>query len=49
MMCSFNPMGVAHTFYAITPVTAISLLTKPWDDSEKPIIQMHVMTPPPHP
>ena len=46
-MCSYNPLGVVHTFYAITPVTAISMLSKPWDDCEKPIIHMHVMTPPP--
>ncbi len=46
-MCSHNPMGVVHTFYAITPVTAISMLSKPWDDCEKPIIHMHVMAPPP--
>lgn len=45
-MCSYNPMGVAHAFYAITPVTAISLLSKPWDACKTPIIQMHVLTPP---
>lgn len=47
-MCSYNPIGVAHTFYAITPVTAVSLLSKPWDDCKQPIIQMNVLTPPPH-
>ena len=40
--CIRNPIGVAHTFYAITPVTAIALLTKKWDDCNPPIIQLDI-------
>ena len=39
-ICVKNPIGVAHSFYAITPVTAIAMLTKKWDDCNPPIIQM---------
>lgn len=42
-MCVRSPIGVAHAFYAITPVTAISMLSKPWDDCNPPIIQMTVL------
>ncbi len=44
-MCTRNPMGVAHAFYAITPVTAVAMLTKPWDECNPPIIQMDVVDP----
>lgn len=46
-MCALNPSGVSHAFYAITPVTAISLLTKPWDACKQPIVHMNVLEPPP--
>ncbi len=42
-MCVRTPMGVAHAFYAITPVSAVSLLTKPWDDCNPPIVRMDVI------
>jgi len=45
-MCCRTPMGVAHAFYAITPVTAIAMLTKPWDECNPPIIRMDVLQPP---
>ena len=38
-MCVRTPMGVSHAFYAITPVTAIALLTKKWDDCNPPIVR----------
>lgn len=41
-MCVRNPIGVAHAFYAITPVTAVAMLSKPWDDCNPPIVQMNV-------
>ena len=44
-MCTRDPMGIAHAFYAITPVTAVALLTKPWDECKPPIIQMDVVDP----
>ncbi len=39
-MCTRTPIGVPHAFYAITPVTAISLLTKPWEECETPIVRI---------
>ena len=39
-MCVKNPVGLVHTFYAITAVTAVALLTKKWDDCKPPIVQM---------
>lgn len=44
-MCVRTPMGVAHAFYAITSVTAIALLTKPWDQCNPPIVRMDVVDP----
>jgi mannose-6-phosphate isomerase-like protein (cupin superfamily) len=46
-MCVRTPSGIAHAFYAITPVTAIAMLTKPWDDSHPPIVHAHLLTPQP--
>lgn len=37
--CVRTPIGVRHTIYAITPLTAVALLTKPWDDCKEPIIR----------
>lgn len=45
-MCVRTPKKVAHAFYAITPVTAIALLSKKWDDCKAPITRLDVMTPP---
>lgn len=42
-MCTRAPMGVAHAFYAITPVTAIAMLTKPWDECHPPIVRVNVI------
>lgn len=42
-MCTRAPMGVAHAFYAITPVTAIAMLTKPWDECDPPIVRVNVI------
>jgi mannose-6-phosphate isomerase-like protein (cupin superfamily) len=36
--CFRTPPGTAHAFHAITHATAISMLTKPWDTCEKPIV-----------
>jgi mannose-6-phosphate isomerase-like protein (cupin superfamily) len=44
-MCARTPMGVAHAFYAITPVTAIAMLSKRWDDCDPPIIRLDVVNP----
>jgi mannose-6-phosphate isomerase-like protein (cupin superfamily) len=38
-MCVRTPMGVSHAFYAITPVTAIAMLSKRWDDCNPPIVR----------
>ena len=37
--CIRTPIGVVHTIYAITPLTAVAMLTKPWDDCDNPIIR----------
>lgn len=41
-MCSRAEMGAAHAFHAITPVTAVSMLSKPWDECTHPIIHEEV-------
>ncbi len=40
--CTFASPGVAHAFHAITPVTAIAMLSKPWDTCNPPIIHENV-------
>lgn len=42
-MCTRTPIGVAHAFYAITPVTAVAMLSKKWDDCSPPIRHMDVL------
>lgn len=44
-MCARTPVGVAHTFYAITSVTVIAMLSKPWDECKQPIVRMDVISP----
>ena len=44
-MCVRTPAGVAHTFYAITSVTVIAMLSKPWDECKPPIVRMDVINP----
>ena len=41
--CTFTPMGVSHTFYSITPVTAVAMLSKRWDDCKNPIIRVEYL------
>ena len=36
--CTYAPKNTRHVFYAITDCTAVSLLTKKWDDSNPPIV-----------
>ena len=40
--CVRTPIGVIHTFYAISPVTAIAMLSKKWDDCNPPIVRMEI-------
>lgn len=40
--CGFAKPGVAHAFHAITNVTAIAMLTTPWDECNPPIIHEKV-------
>lgn len=40
--CVRNPIGLAHTFHAITTVTAVAMLTKRWDDCNPPIVKMEL-------
>lgn len=44
-MCTRAPIGTPHAFYAITPVTAIAMLTKPWDECKPPIVYMNLIDP----
>lgn len=37
-MCIRSPKNTPHALHAITTITAISMLTKPWDACERPII-----------
>ena len=41
--CVRTPKGVSHAFFAITAVTAISLLSKKWDDCHPPIIRRDLL------
>ncbi len=36
--CIRTPPNTAHAFHAMTEVTAVSLLTKPWDECQVPIV-----------
>lgn len=40
--CTRAQPGLAHAFHAITVVTAISMLSKPWDSCETPIVNMQI-------
>jgi mannose-6-phosphate isomerase-like protein (cupin superfamily) len=42
-MCVRTPAGTAHAFYAITEVTAIAMLSKPWDECDEPIVRLDVI------
>ncbi len=44
-MCLRTPIGIPHTFYAITFVTVIAMLSKPWDECKPPIVRMDVINP----
>jgi len=35
--CVRVPQGTSHTIYAINNMTAIAMITKPWDDCNPPI------------
>lgn len=43
--CFRTPIGVPHAVEAINNSTCISLITKPWDDCESPIIYESVRAP----
>lgn len=40
--CVRTPKTVAHAFEAITPVTTMAFLTKPWDECDVPIVRIPV-------
>ena len=44
-MCVRTPKGVTHAFYAITPVTAVAMLSKKWDDCKPPIVRQDLINP----
>jgi len=37
-VCFHTPPGTSHAVHALTPATCVSLLSKPWDECEEPII-----------
>ena len=41
-VCTRAEPGIAHAFHAITPVTAVAMLSKPWDTCKPPIIHEFV-------
>lgn len=41
--CVRTPIGISHTFYAVTAVTAVAMLSKRWDDCEVPIIRVEYL------
>ena len=43
-VCVRMPPDVTHTVYAITPVTGIAMLTKPWDDCAVPAVRLGELT-----
>lgn len=42
--CIRIPKGITHTIEAITNLTIIAMLTKPWDNCKKPIIKEEIFT-----
>ena len=38
--CVYFPRGMPHTFFAITDVRMVALLTKPWDQCERPMVRI---------
>ena len=41
--CIRTPKGTSHAFHAITEVRAVSLLTKPWDECNPPIVHEDII------
>ena len=41
--CVRSPVGVSHAFHAISAVTAIALITKPWDDCDTPVVHIDII------
>lgn len=39
-ICTRTPVGVIHTLYAISTLTFVAMLTKRWDHSDPPIVQV---------
>jgi mannose-6-phosphate isomerase-like protein (cupin superfamily) len=44
--CFKTPIGVSHAIQAVTDAVCISLITKPWDSCEFPIIRTQLINPP---
>ena len=40
--CTVTPKGTSHVFIAISDCEAIAMLTKKWDDCEKPIVHQNL-------
>ena len=42
-ICIYVPKGVSHVFHAITDCSAVSFLSKLWDESDPPIIHEELL------
>lgn len=40
--CIYASPGIAHTVVPITPLSAVAMLTKKWDDCEEPITKVTI-------
>jgi len=40
-VCTRTDIGTSHTVYAITSMSIIAMLTKPWDECNPPIIRIN--------
>lgn len=41
--CLWVPKNTSHAFHPITQATAISMISKPWDECDDPIIHEHLV------
>lgn len=41
--CFKTPAGTAHAFHAVTEVQAVSMLTTPWDATQRPIVHQDLI------
>jgi mannose-6-phosphate isomerase-like protein (cupin superfamily) len=42
-MCTRAPVGAPHTVHAITDLAIVAMLTRQWDESHPPIVQLGLL------